>query len=457
MDAARITTFDGSVFASSIFTKLKKLHLKNIQLLSYEDDIRKSIFDGLVALEELMITNASVKIFDNGWLDNINGTIKSLLVTGLKEDIRILSVEKLTGGSARILSNLEYVKVRYNLTNSINFGSFSAIPNVRELDLSDCSISVIQDFSFEKLGPSLKILNLERNGLTHLPTDIFSTLLLSSSVRLPAQISAESDLIIRLSDNPWHCDCSLTHLKDLLNENTNFAGEILCTTPHKIVNYPIRESVFCPEPETTDTTTESTTVLIENGHGDSIKKECYSHSDDKGDGKIDVLIQPQLQKIRLTGTPDGITVWLENNSSDLILIWFKSEKMFDDDYEYHQNAMVSNCFVDLNNPIRISNLDEDTSYTLCLMNVSHKTASPFDCVSYYNRGIDEQLIAVWLYETSKPLTISLVIVACLISIFIGMLIGILTMKANGYPAFSLRFVFQVWNSPPQEAINPYSR
>lgn len=447
--------FESNVLASPVFNKVKKLHFKNFRLLeSYDFDIRKTVLSGFHSLEDLLITNSAVKIWDNGWLDRINGTIKSLLLSGMGEESSLL-VDKLTGGSALILSNVEYVKIQYNLTNTINERSFTAIPNVKELDLSDCNISVIDELSFKNLGPKLQILNLERNRLKTLPADIFSSLSLSSGA-----VTLQSDedvvvtnLIIRLNHNLWHCDCFMDHLKDLLIANTNFDDDdILCTTPEEIINYPIRETEFCPLPitttksPTTETTTTEATDPIDN------EKECSSYHEVQS--KIKVSIQPPMQPILLNSTSEGVSVILDKHSSDLLLIWFKSEKFTSDTLVYYQNANASDCFVNLSNLIFINDLETETSYTFCLMNISQQTVSPLDCISYYNHGEEETLKAVWLYASNKPLTISVIVIVCIGNICIGVIIGAIVLKFSKYRAFSFQLAFQCWKDPLHEATNP---
>ncbi|KAG4079670.1 hypothetical protein HA402_010450 [Bradysia odoriphaga] len=439
IDAEFISNFESNVFTSAVFATVKKLTFTNFRLITSEDvDIKKTIFTGFHALEELMVTNSIVKIWNNGWLDHVNGTIKSLVVTGVGQESPPMQIENLTGGSSsRTLSNVEYVKIQYNLTNKVNHLSFTSIPNVIELDLSDCSITTIKESTFEKIGSKLQLLNLERNNLKTLPAGIFSSLYLSSSAAYFSLDINSDDLQILMSGNSWECTCSLEHFKDLLNVNTNFVGEIVCSTPDEIENYPIKETEFCPLPvtTTTTTTTESATIPVDNSNGNDM--ECSPLSD--AQSKTKITIQPRLQQIRLTRTSDGVSVKLQKYSTDLILIW--SAQNFADGYDY---SSLSDCFTNLSNPILIGDLAKDTSYTFCLMNISQKTVSPLDCVSYYSRGEEEQLPAVWLYANDKPLTIFLIVIVCIANIFIGLVIGATYLKCNGYESFSFRMTFQCW-------------
>lgn len=461
IDGERIDEFEMNVFVSPVFGTVKKMTLKNVQhLMFYQYDIRNYVFNGLDALEDLIITNAALKIYDNGMLDYMNETLKSFVLTGMGQE-QTMNIDKFVGGDARILPHVEYVKIQYKLLDSINYRSFTAIPNVKVLDLSNCNISVIGQFSFEKLDSQLQLLNLEGNSLKTLPSDIFSDLHLSSTLPESTLQSAEeldtSKLIIRLNDNPWHCDCSLEHLKELLNANTNFDGHIVCTTPEEIKDYHIKETEFCPLPITTDATTataattEIVTTPIDKENNN--EKGCYSYSNVEGTTKIAIV--PKMQAIRLDITAEGASIKLEKTSSNLILIWFKSETFTNDTLEYHQNTNVSDCFTDLSNPIHITNLDNNTTYTFCLMNITQQTVSPFDCLSYHHQRDVEQF--TWLYENSKSVTICIAVFSCIASIIIGMIMGAIFMKCKKDDSFSFRLALQCWKNDPESSnfINDY--
>lgn len=93
---------------------------------------------------------------------------------------------------------------------------FTAISNVKELDLFDCHITAIGDeYAFENLS-KLQLLNLVRNLLTTLPEGIFAIFSIQTSNETFEQL--DKSVIIRLGGNPWHCDCKFEHEKSFLNE-----------------------------------------------------------------------------------------------------------------------------------------------------------------------------------------------------------------------------------------------
>ncbi|KAJ6642141.1 Transposable element Hobo transposase [Pseudolycoriella hygida] len=449
IDGAHFTEFEENIFNSSIFSTVKRLTFTNFRLLNFsEDAIPKSMFVGLHELQELALTNSALKIYDNGWLDAVNQTIESILVTGSGQEKYFL-MEKVTGGSSKILANLQYVKIHY-LLDSIDHRTFTAIPNVRELDLSDCSLSTIGSLSFDKIGSRLQLLNLERNRLTTLPSNIFSNLQLSS-VTVQPENSEEISLSIRLNDNLWACGCSMEHLKDLLNTNTNFEGDILCTTPTEIVNYPIKEAVFCPSvvttttPPVTTTTLPVTTTTPPTDNNDD--QECSSYDDPQS--KIKISIQPRQHQIRLSETPESVLVMVDEHSRDLVLMWTKSGKFENENFEYYENSNLSDCIANVTDSIRINNLETDTSYTFCLLNISQPTISPLDCISYINRGEEKQ---IWLYTSSKPLVISIIVIVCTVNIIVGMVVGATVLKFVKHEKFSFRLALQFWKDPKSEKV-----
>ena len=71
--------------------------------------------------------------------------------------------------------------------------AFAALRRLRELDLSHNALEGVEAGAFKGVADSLRALDLSDNRLSALPKDAFA------SVRAR----------VRLSNNPWHCECSL--------------------------------------------------------------------------------------------------------------------------------------------------------------------------------------------------------------------------------------------------------
>lgn len=106
----------------------------------------------------------------------------------------------------------------------IEFDAFLEINDLERLILNNCNISKISVDGFMGLN-KLKILDLSRNNLEYLPYGIFDVLASlrelylnhNKFIELPKGIFPNNQLrLIRLSNNPWHCSCSMSDWKPVL-------------------------------------------------------------------------------------------------------------------------------------------------------------------------------------------------------------------------------------------------
>ncbi|XP_020639331.3 leucine-rich repeat-containing protein 70 [Pogona vitticeps] len=141
--------------------------LKNLERLSLSLNPIVSIppfaFEGLDSLQYLSLKSANIKAI------SVNG------FSGLK------NLKKL------ILSN--------NKLESIDSNTFGLLDNLMYLQLDRNKIINIADDTFEKMGSSLKILNLAFNNLTSLHPKVFEPL--------------ESLIHLQANYNPWNCSCKM--------------------------------------------------------------------------------------------------------------------------------------------------------------------------------------------------------------------------------------------------------
>uniref|UniRef100_W5NMT1 Leucine-rich repeat-containing protein 3 n=2 Tax=Lepisosteus oculatus TaxID=7918 RepID=W5NMT1_LEPOC len=92
--------------------------------------------------------------------------------------------------------------------------AFKDLYRLQELDLSKNAIEVIEAGAFHGVAEGLRLLDLSSNHIRSVPKEAFS--------KLKAKI--------RLSNNPWHCECTLQEVLRELKLDPETVNEISCHT-----------------------------------------------------------------------------------------------------------------------------------------------------------------------------------------------------------------------------------
>lgn len=384
--------------------------------------MRNGIFNGLDELETMKIDYADVQIIQDGVLDSL----KELKVFTFEEsslrNIEI-SINGLTG--AEPLRKLENVTFTYKLTESINRNSFTGLTNVKLLDLRYCQIEFIGENSFDSISESIEILDLSGNKLTTVPSDLFNAML------------PKDDLKIHIYGNSWHCGCELQSLKlTIVQYEDNFytSNSIECLTPAVCRSPNILIATcfeVCEIPSSTPrpTTTTTTTTTSPPNQNDYVNKQCYKQNESKSVDSVTVSIKRPRGAMMITENEYGkvnLKIDIENAQDNLLVIWFdelqNSADISDDDI----NCMSANGIT----PTSILDLKDNVLYSFCLMDTTSSTVSPLDCVPYMKRQYE--IDSVWLYGSSKPLTISLIAIGSALNVLLGIAIGFWIFKYNPF-------------------------
>ncbi|XP_038138086.1 leucine-rich repeat-containing protein 3-like [Cyprinodon tularosa] len=101
-----------------------------------------------------------------------------------------------------------------NRIRHVHKEAFADLKHLRELDLSHNSLESVEVGSFQGVLDSLRTLDLSNNRLSSLPRETFT--------KLHARI--------RLSNNPWNCDCSLQEVLRELKLDPETVNEVSCQT-----------------------------------------------------------------------------------------------------------------------------------------------------------------------------------------------------------------------------------
>ncbi|XP_067424744.1 leucine-rich repeat-containing protein 70 [Emydura macquarii macquarii] len=170
--------------------------LKNLERLSLSHNPIGSIhpfaFKGLNRLEYLSLKSAKIKI---------------IIMNGFAG-----------------LNNLKKLILSYNDLEHVNSNTFTLLHNLMYLQLDKNKIVSIGDNTFEKMGSSLKILNLASNNLTDLQPNVLKPLV--SLIHLQANY------------NPWNCSCKLIGLRNWL-VSSSISVKIHCHNPPRMRGRPV--------------------------------------------------------------------------------------------------------------------------------------------------------------------------------------------------------------------------
>lgn len=405
-----------NAFNSTAFRTVKSLLLENLGFST----IAGGIFNGLDAVEVINIRSAvGVNRFEVGVLDAITELQEFTFEQSLKGNPE-LNINGLTGSEA--LAKLEYVKIRYNLTNSIRSSSFIGLTSVKRLDLSSCQIQSIQDNSFDPISETIEELDLSGNLLTTLSDGVFSMVL-------------PNIITIRINGNKWHCECDLAYFRLFIEEyEENFIGAV-CASPSNCASINISEAECfndCETPTITTTkattTTATMTTTTSSPPETDFRVEC--HQRDEIAVTDTVFIQRPIGYMTISENENGednLNIEYAQEGISSVVIWFDENQNTGQMTGDEQINCVSESEA---TSIPIRNLKHNVVYSFCLMDMTSTSVSPFDCISYVKRS--EQTEAVWLFESSKALTVTLVAVSLVVNIAVGMAIAFWMLNYNPF-------------------------
>lgn len=119
------------------------------------------------------------------------------------------------------LLSLRFLNLKSNQIRHIANDSLKTLVNLETFNVENCYITVIESYAFSTLH-KLEELNIAGNDLKTLYVEMNNT--------LPTTLN-----VVRLHNNPWHCDCHLRWFRDLLSaQDINwrfYHNTPMCYTP----------------------------------------------------------------------------------------------------------------------------------------------------------------------------------------------------------------------------------
>uniref|UniRef100_A0A9J8BNC4 LRRCT domain-containing protein n=1 Tax=Cyprinus carpio carpio TaxID=630221 RepID=A0A9J8BNC4_CYPCA len=206
-----------------------------------------SMYSGFTELHELDLSHNHIS--------TLEPVSNSVFLSGPvleKLSVLRLSGNRLTGlgGLAfRCAPSLMEIFLDRNQIRSLHDGTFSELPHLEVINLSQNKLPVLPPRLLERVSSSgLKTFDLENNSVSLMP-DLF----FSSKPELP---------YVYLTHNPWLCSCAVGYLHSFLNEQEHniymhdgpndilpAADSVVCSGPPHLLKRPIielEESDFCP-------------------------------------------------------------------------------------------------------------------------------------------------------------------------------------------------------------------
>ena len=167
----------------------------NVQHLILNNNLLTSLesraFQGYRALQVVEVEENDISRVASDAFDDLENLRELHLCGNLLQDIPSASFED--------TPRLRTINLAKNHIRRVEANAFLAIPDVEEIDLESNVIDFVATGAFASLRRLLEI-DLAGNQLT--------TLDAAMQLQLPVSIQ-----VLRLYNNPWHCDCHLRRLR----------------------------------------------------------------------------------------------------------------------------------------------------------------------------------------------------------------------------------------------------
>lgn len=401
IDTLLIDEIHAQAFRTNSFSQtLTELTLQNLHVRQ----LVPGTFTGLQSLRSLVLQPLISTDYTPAFFTGIQTTLRQFTFSNVYLTKPVL-IEGITGGQSNTLPKLRTARFQTNLKDTITNASFWAIPNARQLIMSQCNIELLGMDSFAPLQ-RLRYLDLEGNVMKTIPANIFQPFI---GVR---------DLRIDLQANLWHCDCSLFYLQQQLLTNDSdaiFTDSLICSTPMSNQGEFIVSVTLCDADTTTEEFNEAATTPMPMEKLQYLI--CAPHEEFLS------LRRSQYRRMYITINAVGNLITSSLESDLIVLLWFHgSNRAATDD-----DDGATSCHIGSPYGVHVKDLRPNVVYTFCQMNRTELIVSPLDCMSYYHLK-SVMVTDVWIFSDDKEAYIGYYII-CLIGCgTIGAVLGFVCCK-----------------------------
>lgn len=357
----------------------------SIQCLILEEIFIKSwtphTLVGLSSLKQLILKSVNIHDVQGSVLEAVDDTLETLKITTSGS----WNPKNFTGSTNFV--RLTTVDFSFNLFRRIiDRKSFTKLKLCEILFLNSCGIESIGAGAFDCLK-NLKVLHLNNNFLVIVPSGLFKS------------IASNIDLRVNLQDNKWLCDCHLSDLR-LLSDNDMILVDPICYFPEHVhgkslrafynncANYPPNEdylnnfkyfyfngscgtkeynpSLFSVISPIDDFSCPNSRFRLED-----LENLKYSIASTKSTTHNN-LMEPTFT-VRTVGV-SAIEISSTQLNHDFGILWYQTECP----YEIY-------CLNILPNFLRIYDVDVNSLHTFCPLRLSTKLIQVGECIMYGSR------------------------------------------------------------------------
>lgn len=406
LDRCYLREIEDEAFSLPIYETTKKIILLNNDVTS----LRRAVFRRLGSLEELAVRENIVNEAEYNLLDNVASSLTSLELSGVINDISVL--RNITGGSATL--NVQILTLRGNSIPLITRELFEGVPTVKSLYLEYSKVNTVSPGALEPMAPSILQLIINDNNIHSLPVGLLDPILRSNR---PFRMA--------IQNNPWHCECSLKWLQDLIQAQPNIVFSVpVCSNPETIAGESFARAEFCPSNATASSVVNVTTEV-------STKQDLDATTTQQpGTTAKNLLLtctasnilHPTKRSYKLLPTdleiplrfPDffvaeimeeSVLLNLPDLGEGVTLLWFNSNDV----------DGSPSCAKNVKHSYLVRNIDSGATYTICLLSDNAGIVSPFNCLAVTT--ILAYQSRTWLKNADKIVVCSL-LVASMVLLFL---------------------------------------